>query len=51
MARRKTKRSKPKKDTYAIIVDGETEVWNFGLYFILNKLQNISIDVQMQRNN
>ncbi len=29
MARRKNKISKPRKDTFAIVVDGKTEVWYF----------------------
>ena len=29
MARRKSKISKPRNDTYAIVVDGKTEVWYF----------------------
>ncbi len=44
MARRKTKRSKPKKDTYAIIVDGETEVW----YFQMLKRNEPNLQVKIE---
>lgn len=44
MARRKEKISKPRKDTFAIIVDGETEVW----YFQMLKRNEPSLQVNIE---
>ena len=44
MARRKEKISKPRKDTFAIIVDGETEVW----YFHMLKRNEPSLQVNIE---
>jgi len=44
MARRVEKISKPRKDTFAIIVDGETEVW----YFHMLKRNEPSLQVNIE---
>jgi len=44
MARRKEKISKPRKDTFAIIIDGETEVW----YFQMLKRNEPSLQVNIE---
>jgi len=44
MARRKTKITKPKKDAFAIIVDGHTEVW----YFQMLKRNEPSLQVNIE---
>jgi len=44
MARRKIKITKPKKDAFAIIVDGETEVW----YFQMLKRNEPSLQVNIE---
>ena len=44
MARRKEKISRPKKDTFAIIIDGETEVW----YFQMLKRNEPSLQVTIE---
>jgi len=44
MRRKKLKISKPKKNTYAIVVDGETEVW----YFQMLKRNEPSLQVNIE---
>ncbi|MDI3527995.1 MAG: hypothetical protein PWR03_2179 [Tenuifilum sp.] len=44
MTRRKTKISKPRKDTYAIVVDGETEFW----YFQMLKRNELKLQVNIE---
>lgn len=44
MARRKIKITKPKKDAFAIIVDGQTEVW----YFQMLKRNEPSLQVNIE---
>ena len=44
MARRKEKISKPRKPSFAIIVDGETEVW----YFLMLKRNEPSLQVNIE---
>ncbi len=44
MARRRIKISKPRKETFAIIVDGETEVW----YFQMLKRNEPSLQVKIE---
>ncbi len=44
MARRKIKISEPRKDTYAIVVDGDTEVW----YFQMLKRNEPNLQVKIE---
>lgn len=44
MARRKERISKPRKDTFAIIIDGETEIW----YFQMLKRNEPSLQVNIE---
>ena len=47
MARRKNKISKPKKNTFAIIVDGKTEVWYFQMLKRNEPHLQVNIDPQI----
>ncbi len=44
MGRRKNKISKPRKDTFAIVVDGKTEVW----YFQMLKRNESNLQVNIE---